>query len=235
MQSSSLGQLAAQFHKWIAPAIKARYRSEYFDENLGWVEGRYRTFWSFMTHTLKHVKNAKEAAKEWKADQDPDKVNMKMKNIYRTTGELSLIVATLLMKMIFTGLHDPDDEDKSKARKRAENAIFYQLDRQRREMSQFLPVIGFADVYMMMKSPISSTRMLGEMSEVLVQIVQTPMVLGSSLISGADPTLNTNIYYQRGHRKGELKIKKEIFDVLPALYALNRWLSYDKVKNFHVK
>ena len=73
------------------------------------------------------------------------------------------------------------------------------------------------------------------MSEVLVQIVQTPMVLGSSLISGADPTLNQSIYYQRGSRKGQLKLKKEIFDVMPALYAVNRYLSYDKVKNFHVK
>jgi hypothetical protein len=237
MQSSSLGQLAAQFHKWIAPAIKARYRSEYFDENLGWVEGRYRTFWSFLTHTLKHVGRAKEAAKEWEAGQHPDKMNMKMRNVYRTTGELSLIVLTLMMKMIFQGLHDPEDEDKSATRKRAENAIMYQLDRQRREMSQFLPVIGFADMYMMMKSPISSTRMLGEMAEALMTMVQTPMVLSGAAISGelGDIKLDKRIYYQRGSRKGQLRMKKEWMDVFPILYALNRWLSYDKVKNFHVK
>jgi hypothetical protein len=237
MQSSSLGQLAAQFHKWIAPAIKARYRSEYFDENLGWVEGRYRTFWSFMVHTLKHVGRAKEAAKEWKADQHPDKVNMKMRNIYRTTGELSLIVLTLMMRMIFAGLYDPEDEDKSATRKRAENAIMYQLDRQRREMSQFIPIIGFADAYMMMKSPISSTRMLGEMAEAMMTMVQTPMVLTSAAITGDmdDIKLDKRIYYQRGSRKGQLKMKKEWMDVFPILYALNRWLSYDKVKNYHVK
>jgi hypothetical protein len=190
-----------------------------------------------MVHTLKHVGRAKEAAKEWKADQHPDKVNMKMRNIYRTTGELSLIVLTLMMRMIFAGLYDPEDEDKSATRKRAENAIMYQLDRQRREMSQFIPIIGFADAYMMMKSPISSTRMLGEMAEAMMTMVQTPMVLTSAAITGDmdDIKLDKRIYYQRGSRKGQLKMKKEWMDVFPILYALNRWLSYDKVKNYHVK
>ena len=39
IQQHFLGQLAAQFKKWVAPAIKARYRREYYDENLGWMEG----------------------------------------------------------------------------------------------------------------------------------------------------------------------------------------------------
>ena len=40
LQSSSIGRLIAQFHKWVAPAIRARYQKEYYDENLGWMEGR---------------------------------------------------------------------------------------------------------------------------------------------------------------------------------------------------
>ena len=66
MQTNALGQLAAQFHKWIAPAWKARYRGEYYDENLGWLEGRYRTFWSFMLFVGKDLMNARQAAKNWK-------------------------------------------------------------------------------------------------------------------------------------------------------------------------
>ena len=50
-----------------------------------------------------------------------------------------------------------------------------------------------------------------------------------------DIKLDKRIYYQRGSRKGQLRMKKEWMDVFPILYALNRWLSYDKVKNFHVK
>ena len=46
MQSSTVGKLAAQFHKWIAPAMRARFDKEYYDENLGWVEGRYRSFYN---------------------------------------------------------------------------------------------------------------------------------------------------------------------------------------------
>ena len=55
MQSHALGQLAAQFHKWVAPSIKARFRPEYFDENLGWMEGRYRTFYSFLGYMRKNL------------------------------------------------------------------------------------------------------------------------------------------------------------------------------------
>ena len=41
LQSNTIGNLAAQFKKWVAPAIRARYQREYFDQNLGWMEGRY--------------------------------------------------------------------------------------------------------------------------------------------------------------------------------------------------
>ena len=48
IQAHTIGQLAAQFHKWIAPAVRARFRAEYFDENLGYLEGRYRFYaWFF--------------------------------------------------------------------------------------------------------------------------------------------------------------------------------------------
>tara|TARA_Y100000356_G_scaffold125314_1_gene122124 strand:- start:396 stop:6152 length:5757 start_codon:yes stop_codon:yes gene_type:complete len=233
MQSHSLGHLAAQFHKWIAPAIKARYREEYFDENLGWVEGRYRTFTSFVGHLSKNLLNMNKAVSEWKEGQDPDKVRMKMENVYRTTAELTLIMATFMLKVIVSSLFDDEDEDKTAARRRAENALLFQLDRQRREMIQFLPVVGWYEAYNMMKNPISSIRMLSEMQEAMVSMVQTPYLY---LIKDEDEFyLDTRVVYQRGDKKGSLKLNKELRDVAPGLYALNRWLSYDTIKNFHVK
>ena len=43
LQRHNIGQLIFQFKKWLAPAIRARWQGEYYDENLGWMEGRYRS------------------------------------------------------------------------------------------------------------------------------------------------------------------------------------------------
>ena len=43
------------------------------------------------------------------------------------------------------------------------------------------------------------------------------------------------IYYQRGTRKGQLKLIKEWQDALPLVYMLNRWAAYDTINDFFVK
>ena len=92
------------------------------------------------------------------------------------------------------------------------------------------------DGYELMKSPISSARMVKEMAEALFHTVQTPYIVGKETVfpSGEDLKLNKNIYYQRGSNKGNLKMWKEQRDALPLLYALNRWWSYDRVSNFWI-
>tara|TARA_R100001129_G_scaffold32721_2_gene21985 strand:+ start:8581 stop:14397 length:5817 start_codon:yes stop_codon:yes gene_type:complete len=231
LQSSALGQLAAQFHKWIAPAVKARYRSEYFDENLGWIEGRYRTFWNFMTYTAKNMTDIRTAAKDWK-DLQGEKAEMKIKNLHRVAGELMLFMMTVMLRQMFAAMWDDADEDKKGTMKRFQNAFMYQMDRQRRELLQF---VNPRDAFMLMKSPISSVRMMKEMSEALMTGVQTPFIIGSYKLRGeGDVELDKRIYYQRGAKKGDLKLYKEFYDAFPGLYALNRWMSYDNVKNFWV-
>ena len=278
MQSHSLGQLAAQFKKWVAPALKARYRGEYFDENLGWIEGRYRTMWNFLTYVFKNVGDIQKASKDWrdmqgetgksleqlseeimKKENQIDKAKtpealtklqkeiydlkglkegqsraeMKVKNLHRMLAEISLILMTFMLKGIMTSLWDDEDKDGSGTKKRFQNAFMYQLDRQRREMIQF---IWLKDGYELMKSPISSARMVKEMAEALFHTVQTPYIVGKETVfpSGEDLKLNKNIYYQRGSNKGNLKMWKEQRDALPLLYALNRWWSYDRVSNFWI-
>jgi len=279
MQTSALGQLAAQFHKWIAPAIKARYRSEYYDENLGWIQGRYLTFWSFMNHIGKDMMNARQAAKNWKKLKgDPgisreeinkriqvkqaklvktvsatkqfeiekeikdlkimgegkDKSERYIKNIHRTTAEIGLILTTIILKHLFTALWDDDDEEGKGNIKRFQNAFMYQLDRQRAEMLQY---IWAGDILKMMESPISSIRMIKEMGEALLTTVQTPLIVGYDAIlpNQKDIQLDKRVYYQKGARRGDLKVWKETRDAMPLLYALNRWWSYDSVSNYWVK
>ena len=42
-------------------------------------------------------------------------------------------------------------------------------------------------------------------------------------------------YFERGVNKGELKVLKEITDVIPAFNILNRWESFETVKNFYIR
>jgi hypothetical protein len=75
--------------------------------------------------------------------------------------------------------------------------------------------------------------MLGEMAEASKSIVQTPFL---RLIEDEDQFyLDTRVTYQKGDRKGKLKVWKEIRDMAPGFYAMNRWYSYDTIRNFHVK
>ena len=71
LQDYSIGKLVFQFHKWVYPAFKARFKREYYDENLGWIEGRYRTFASFISHIktargdiFTRIRDAKESLRE---------------------------------------------------------------------------------------------------------------------------------------------------------------------------
>ena len=233
MQTTALGQLAAQFHKWIAPAIKARYRPEYFDENLGWMQGRYLSFWGFMTHVGKNLMKGREALKDWENIQG-EKAEMKMKNVYRTTAEIGLVLMTFMMKAIFSSLWDDEDEEGTGAAKRFQNAFMYQLDRQRSELLQF---IWPGDLMKVMGSPISSMRMVEEFGQAIMYSIQTPYVIGMHKISPGDKNLKLDkrLYYQRGTQKGQLKLWKETRDAMPILYALNRWWSYDRISNYWVK
>ena len=235
MQTWWLGNLAMQFHKWVAPAIKARFRPEYFDENLGWMEGRYRSAWSFMAYAMKNLKDYGEITKNFK-DLYGDKAFNKIAGAKRTAADLGMMIVSFMMAGILESLFDDDDDDKSRARKRFENALQYQMRRQARELMFFLPFIGFKEQYMMAKSPISATRTVGELAEALSQSFWFPAM---SIYDAANPnydiTKDKDYYYQRGTRKGQTKIAKEWGDVIPLVYTFNRWAAYDTAKDWWVK
>ena len=72
--------------------------------------------------------------------------------------ELIITATTFITAMILDSLFDDDEDDKSKIRKRLENALIYQFNRQGREMVFFWPVLGFREQFHMAKSPIAVTR-----------------------------------------------------------------------------
>ena len=221
LQDYSVGKLVFQFHKWVYPAYKARFKREYYDENLGWIEGRYRTFGTFISHIytarggiFTKIRDAKESLRE---DQ--------LKNLNRVYTELTLILSSFALAQIVASLvagMDLDDEE-DKQLKRLMNALAYQADRQTSELTTF---ISPANAYMLMKSPIASSKLLGELGEAVSDTFAFPY----NYVFDEE-----SLYYKRGSRKGELKLNKQWSDAIPILYTYNRWQSYDNVTDFYVK
>jgi len=233
IQDHFMGKLLFQFHKWVVPAINARYRSEYYDENLGWVEGRYRSLASFVAFFLKSAGSIQKTVKEMKFQYGDERAQNKIKNALRTTAELGFMAMSFMTAMILDSLFDDEDDEKTRVRKRLENALIYQFNRQGRELMFFIPVAGFREQFYMTESPIAVTRTLGEIGEALTQTVKHTGALSYSVLDREyDITQDSRIYYQRGFRKGTPKFNKQWMDMIPFLYTINRWYAYDTQKDF---
>jgi len=243
IQSLAIGRLAAQFHKWVAPAIKARFRREYFDENLGWMEGRYRSFWKFLAYSTKKIatlqiefgKHDENFMKEYGYTGDNSQRDQKAKDklfgAYRTLGEIGIIMTTFAISSILNAMFS-DDDDETEFENRMENFLQYQADRTYKELILFTP-LGSQQIYQMFDSPIAATRTLGEFGEALSLTVTTPIAY---LIKSKEKFyLDSDYVYQRGIRKGELKVYKNWEDVIPILYSIKKYEDFNNLTNFYIK
>ena len=220
IQDSSLGQMIAQFHKWVYPAYKARFKARYYDENLGWIEGRYRTLVNFLAHVSKARGTVVEKIRDGKEDLTEDQ----LKNLSRVMYELGFIMSSFILAQIIAMLAEGMDfDDDDKQLKRLINAMSFQADRQISELTQF---VSPKAVYMLVKNPIASSKFLGEMGEAVQDTFLFPFTYAVD---------EESLFYQRGTRKGELKLAKQWADVVPGWYTINRWRSYDNVTDFFVK
>ena len=241
IQQFALGQLAAQFHKWVAPAIKSRFRSEYFDENLGWLEGRYITTGKFLLYSIKKVRsmetlmNMGKNYKEFKGE----KGKFAMRNVMRTAAEVMLFYMTFYLKSLM--MHMWDCEGKGKECKadtfgrRLQNVALYQTDRLYKEQVLFWPLASesYEQVMQMMKSPIAATRTLGEVGGAVSLTFRHPL---HSLWNTEEEMLNDKrFYYQKKPKKGMMKLGKEWGDVVPIYYTYNKWESFKRRKSFYIK
>ena len=159
--------------------------------------------------------------------------------MYKLLAEIGIIAGSWALRDLLTKLIDEDDDDKSRTRKRIENALLFQLHRQQREFTQFIPVVGWPDAYQLMKSPFASSRWLFEVGQALSSSVGTPMAMSIAAINGEEGWIkfneNKTFVYQRGDRKGQLKLWKEWKDAIPILYAIERFKAYDTARTFWVK
>jgi hypothetical protein len=218
IQSHWLGQLGAQFHKWVYPAYKARFKKAYFDENLGVLEGRYRTLWNF----LGFMKQSEGNLYEMMHGGWDDLSDVQRKNVMKVAAELAFLAASYAMYGMFKALGEGvDDEDENL--KKWVNFMSYQGSRQVNEITTMMPVVGWEEQYQLLKSPIAILGTMKNFSEAVKSTMSIPF-----------PPYDKN-YYERGVHKGDLKAWKEWKDVIPALAIMNKWDSYESVKSFYIK
>ena len=238
-QQGAIGQLLFQFHKWTYPALKARFRPEYYDENLGYLQGRYRTWISFFGYLSKYVYDSKNKGNQPGFFTDPIKGKVRRANMIKNGTELTFFVTSYILTILLSNLFEDDDDEVGTSSRRLKNALIYQINRLRRETGQFIPVLGWPELFQMVQSPMASTRTLGELGGAIEKSFATglafmyyPLFVGGNWQK--EMKKNKDFYYQRGARKGSLKLGKEWSDVIPLWYLRNRWIGYDTVRDMHI-
>ena len=136
------------------------------------------------------------------------------------------------MKDVLAALFAGDDDD-GEVTKRLKNLSRYQADRAYKELIAFIPVVGSKQSFEFIKNPLASSRTLGEIGEALSTSLWTGV--DSLILSEEEFMKNKDYVYQRGKRKGQLKLGKEWNDVLPFMSAYQRWQNLDQVRDFYIK
>lgn len=272
IQEGNFGKLVAQFHKWVMPALNARFQKEYYDENLGHMEGRYRSALRVFEHAgilISGVRNGfKNTKKEYieaqldakdrgKTDRKIQELEKKYTNQYagfqRTIREAVIILSLFAIKGLMDSLADDDEEERepgetvqvdlfrepekeaTKFQKRLFNWGRWQTDRLAKDFSIYLPIVpsSWQQALKMIDSPFASTRTLGELGEALSYTLTT--AAGYSYYSEEEFYADKDFVYQRGPRKGQLKIAKNWGDVIPLWYSIQKWVNFDNLTNFYIK
>jgi hypothetical protein len=213
IQQHLLGELAAQFHKWVYPAFKARYKKSYFDENLGEIEGRYYTVWNFMNYAW----NLKSLSEGWNMLEDRQKGN-----VYKSAADLVFMMMGFALYHLFVTISNNTDKD-DETKKKLLNWLASQGDRIYDEVSTGVFILGTTQQYQLLKSPIALLGTAKDFLDVVYEAAKAPI-----------PPYD-DLRFKTGVHRGELKIKKELMDVIPVLNLMNRWDSYETVKQFYIR
>ena len=247
IQGHTLGNLATQFHKWVAPAIRSRFRREYFDQNLGWIEGRYRSWYKFLNHVKGEIvrgnisinpANYAEGFKKaygftGEGGNLDQKAEDKLRGFYRTTGELGIMMSVIVLNAIMAGMLANDDDDEELT-KRLKNLVRLQGDRTYKEMVLFTPTpTGLQQQYQLIKTPIATARTIGELGEALGLTINTP--IARLYLSKEEFYADKDYVYQNKPNKGQLKLYKNWADVVPILYSIQKWDNMIKAQDFYIK
>jgi hypothetical protein len=154
-------------------------------------------------------------------------------------GEIAIMSSALLINAILSNLLAGEGDDTDLER-RMKNLTKYQVNRLYKEMVLFMPWFpdGGKQVFQQFGNPVAATRTFGELSELLGMTMVTGykgLKLKSGLIDEDDFYLDSSIVYQRGNKRGELKLYKNFKDVFPIVYSIQKWESYLTNDDFYIK
>ena len=262
LQRHNIGALIFQFKKWLAPAIRARFQKEYFDENLGWMEGRYISAMRFFGYMMKQIGKANfravnfkdymksEFGKEGAGAQEQERLQNKLLGIKRTLADLSMIMAAMMSHSLLKSLFDDDDDDMDPTLRRLRNLAIYQADRTYKELIMYVPIspVGINQAGEFISDPIASARNLGQIGEAFTSTftyafqrgkMATPFggldgEWGISRREHRELLRNSDLYYQYKPKKGMPKVRKEWFDAIPALYTIQKWEGFLRRQDFYI-
>lgn len=219
IQKTTIGEMAAQFHKFIYPMFKARFQPYYYDENLGDIEGRYRTVAHFALYCYEAEGNLlQKISTAFKGMQEYE-----VKNMYRNAAELVLLLLSFSAFSVFKGLAEGRDKD-DKWMKRFLNYLSWESSRESKEILFWVPVAGLKAEFDLIKNPFAMAGSYGKFADAL-----------TSSVGLALPPYDDSIYYKAGPYKGQIKAVKKVKDLIPFLKDINRFASFDQVSKFYVQ
>ena len=216
LESNLAGKMAMQFHKWVYPNLKQRFESRRYDENIGggtYIEGRYVTFKTL----FKEIAKVKQWSKAWDKLDDYQKANT-----YKILADLFYIAFFFTIATLAKRLAEGYDDD-DVVIKRAINWLRYQSDRGMQEVSIFTPPIGLLTSYQLLKNPFAATNTLGQFAQFVGSVLDYPI------------SSDEERHFQRGNFKGDLKVGKELRDVVPIFKELNRINNLQTVSSFYIQ
>ena len=211
IQRHAGGKMGFMLRKWLVPGVQRRWRgistslkttdeledtdifySEFLDQR---VEGYYTTAIRYVNQIkgdLFHLQLGLVGAK-WDEMTDYEKSNVK-----KTIMEATLLVLTIIASNILAGLaKDADDEDKE---------MYYRLAYTfRRLQSETSFYIDPRETLKIISSPAASINMIKNTTDAMALLFTDPLAK-----------------YKIGDRKGEYKLKKKIFKLVPVLSQVDR-------------
>ena len=114
--------------------------------------------------------------------------------------------------------------------------MMFQADRMYDELIVFTPITGIPSQRGFLKSIVASERYLVELYEALEVTLSTGLSYAPFIgQTEQERKEDKDITYQRGMRKGELKLYKEWQDALPLIGNIKKWRNFTQKQDFYIK
>ena len=227
IQSNFLGELAMQFGKWVAPLGRAAYTPLYYDENLGWVEGRQRALGNVVAQMFRLTRKAAFDA------NNPEISLLRRRNAIKMLYDYAVMAVSMAMSQYILG--GDNEYDKGTFMRRFRYFARYSFEKLGKEVAFFTPLGIEQPIVMKSTDPFPLVRVIEESLDVFTTLHHIPYIYFADEELYKDLKRNKKYFYQRGRRRGSPKILKEMGDIWPFVYTLERWRGFDDKQEHYKK